>query len=91
MRKGFPLRRVNAFMSAPLADQHTMPVVDRLRIRRDTRLSTSALRRAIIAIVYKTKSPDVGLTIPVSSISKSATLSPLVSPLTTVMSLAVPG
>ena len=54
-------------------------------------LSTSALRRAMIAIVYKRKSPDVGLMIPVSSISKSAILSPLMSPLMTVMSLAVPG
>jgi hypothetical protein len=45
----------------------------------------------MIAIVYKRKSPDVGLMIPVSSISKSATLSPLISPLMTVMSLAVPG
>jgi hypothetical protein len=39
-------------------------------------MSTSALRRALIAIVYKRRSPDVGLTIQVSSISKSATLSP---------------
>ena len=45
----------------------------------------------MIAIVYKRKSPDVGLTIPVSSISKSATLSRVTSPLMTVMSLAVPG